>query len=116
MAWGCCSPARAASARAECALDLVERGHRLVADDVVFIKRRGSSVLIGYGNQMLQHHMEIRGVGIIDLATLFGIRAVRMRKRVEVEVRLKRWSDDEEYDRLGLDEKPPPSWAWRSRW
>ncbi|HTY07810.1 MAG TPA: HPr(Ser) kinase/phosphatase [Candidatus Edwardsbacteria bacterium] len=92
--------------KSECALDLVERGHRLVADDVVFIKRRGSSVLIGYGNQMLQHHMEIRGVGIIDLATLFGIRAVRMRKRVEVEVRLKRWTDDEDYDRLGLDEKP----------
>ena len=92
--------------KSECALDLVERGHRLVADDVVFIKRRGTSVLIGYGNQMLQHHMEIRGVGIIDLATLFGIRAVRMRKRVEVEVRLKRWSDDEDYDRLGLDKKP----------
>jgi HPr kinase/phosphorylase len=92
--------------KSECALDLVERGHRLVADDVVFIKRRGTSVLIGYGNQMLQHHMEIRGVGIIDLATLFGIRAVRMRKRIEVEVRLKRWSDDEDYDRLGLDEKP----------
>jgi len=92
--------------KSECALDLVERGHRLVADDVVFIKRRGLSVLIGYGNQMLQHHMEIRGVGIIDLATLFGIRAVRMRKRIEVEVRLKRWSDDEDYDRLGLDEKP----------
>lgn len=92
--------------KSECALDLVERGHRLVADDVVFIKRRGQSVLIGYGNQMLQHHMEIRGVGIIDLAALFGIRAVRMRKRIEVEVRLKRWSDDEDYDRLGLDEKP----------
>jgi len=73
--------------KSECALDLVERGHRLVADDVVFIKRRGLSVLIGYGNQMLQHHM-------------------RMRKRIEVEVRLKRWSDDEDYDRLGLDEKP----------
>jgi len=97
---------RSAIGKSECALDLVERGHRLVADDVVFIKRRGMSVLIGYGNQMLQHHMEIRGVGIIDLATLFGIRAVRMRKRIEVEVRLKRWSDDEDYDRLGLDEKP----------
>ena len=66
--------------KSECALDLVERGHRLVADDVVFIKRRGLTGLVGYGNQTLQHHMEIRGVGIIDLATLFGIRAVRMRK------------------------------------
>lgn len=92
--------------KSECALDLVERGHRLVADDVVMIKRRGAGTLIGYGNQTLQHHMEIRGVGIIDLTALFGIRAVRMRKRVEVEVRLKRWSDDEDYERLGLDEKP----------
>jgi HPr kinase/phosphorylase len=92
--------------KSECALDLVERGHRLVADDVVMIKRRGANMLIGYGNQTLQHHMEIRGVGIIDLTAIFGIRAVRMRKRVEVEVRLKRWSDDEDYERLGLEEKP----------
>lgn len=92
--------------KSECALDLIERGHRLVADDVVTIKKRGESVLVGYGNQMLQHHMEIRGIGIVDLTTLFGIRSVRMRKRIEVEVRLKRWSDDEEYERLGLDEKP----------
>ncbi len=92
--------------KSECALDLVERGHRLVADDVVMIKRRGSNVLIGYGNQTLQHHMEIRGVGIIDLTSIFGIRAVRMRKRIEVEVRLKRWSDDEDYERLGLEEQP----------
>ena len=92
--------------KSECALDLVERGHRLVADDVVMIKRRGTNVLIGYGNQTLQHHMEIRGVGIIDLTAMFGIRAVRMRKRIEVEVRLKRWSDDEDYERLGLEEQP----------
>jgi HPr kinase/phosphorylase len=92
--------------KSECALDLIERGHRLVADDVVTIKKRGESVLVGYGNQMLQHHMEIRGIGIVDLTTLFGIRSVRMRKRIEVEVRLKRWSDDEDYERLGLDEKP----------
>lgn len=92
--------------KSECALDLVERGHRLVADDVVMIKRRGAGMLIGYGNQTIQHNMEIRGVGIIDLTSIFGIRAVRMRKRVEVEVRLKRWSDDEDYERLGLEEKP----------
>jgi HPr kinase/phosphorylase len=92
--------------KSECALDLIERGHRLVADDVVTIKKRGERVLMGYGNQMLQHHMEIRGIGIVDLTTLFGIRSVRMRKRIEVEVRLKRWSDDEDYERLGLEEKP----------
>lgn len=92
--------------KSECALDLVERGHRLVADDVVMIKRRGAGMLIGYGNQTIQHNMEIRGIGIIDLTSMFGIRAVRMRKRVEVEVRLKRWSDDEDYERLGLEEKP----------
>jgi HPr kinase/phosphorylase len=91
--------------KSECALALVERGHRLVADDVVTIKRRGRGILIGYANDILRQHIEIRGVGIVDLAALYGIRAVRMRKRVEVEVQLKRWTDTEEYERLGLEEQ-----------
>lgn len=90
--------------KSELALDLVERGHRLVADDVVTIKRRGQGVLIGYANDVLQHHMEIRGVGIIDLASIFGIRAIRLRKRVEVEVRLIPWTEEEDYERTGLIE------------
>jgi len=91
--------------KSECALDLVERGHRLVADDVVMIKRRGQGILIGYANEVLQHHIELRGVGIIDIATIFGIRGIRFRKRVEVEVRLKRWEENESYERTGLEEK-----------
>jgi HPr kinase/phosphorylase len=92
--------------KSECALDLIERGHRLVADDVVTIKRKGEGILVGYGNNIAQHHMEIRGVGIIDLAALFGIRAVRMRKRVEVEIKLVRWQEGMDYERLGLTHQP----------
>jgi HPr kinase/phosphorylase len=84
--------------KSEIALDLVERGHRLVADDVVEIIRRGN-VLIGRGSEHLRHFMEIRGIGIINVMDIFGIRAVRVQKRIEVEVRLEDW------DRLGLDEK-----------
>ena len=96
---------RSAIGKSETALDLVERGHRLVADDVVVISRRHGDVLIGTGNQLLRHHMEIRGLGIIDVQAIFGIRSIRLQKRVEVEVNLSEWSAEEQYDRLGLDEK-----------
>lgn len=89
--------------KSECVLDLVERGHRLVADDVVRIRRRGHDVLIGRAIEQQQFHMEIRGVGIIDIRALFGIRSVRQQKRVEVVVQLERWSDEMAYDRTGLD-------------
>jgi len=95
---------RSAIGKSETALDLVERGHRLVADDVVTITRRHGDVLIGTGNQLLRHHMEIRGLGIIDVQSIFGIRSIRLQKRVEVEVKLSEWSDDEDYERVGLDE------------
>jgi HPr kinase/phosphorylase len=91
--------------KSETALDLVERGHRLVADDVVTITRRHGDVLIGTGNQLLRHHMEIRGLGIIDVQTVFGIRSIRLQKRVEVEVNLREWSSTEDYERLGLDDR-----------
>jgi len=91
--------------KSETALDLVERGHRLVADDVVTITRRHGDVLIGSGNQLLRHHMEIRGLGIIDVQTVFGIRSIRLQKRVEVEVNLREWSSAEDYERLGLDDR-----------
>src|SRR5262245_19701227 len=90
--------------KSETALDLVERGHRLVADDVVTITRRHGDVLIGTGNQLLRHHMEIRGLGIIDVQSIFGIRSIRLQKRVEVEVNLREWSATEDYERVGLDE------------
>lgn len=91
--------------KSEVALDLVERGHRLVADDVVKITRAAPDVLIGSGSELLGHHMEIRGVGIIDVEELFGIRSIRMQKRIEVEVRLSYWSDEASYERLGIDEQ-----------
>jgi len=96
---------RSAIGKSETALDLVERGQRLVADDVVTITRRHGDVLIGTGNQLLRHHMEIRGLGIIDVQAIFGIRAIRLQKRVEVEVNLREWSADEDYERVGLDER-----------
>lgn len=91
--------------KSECALDLVERGHRLVADDVVTITRRHDDILIGAGNDILRHHMEIRGLGIIDVEAIFGIRAIRVQKRVEVEANLKEWNADEDYERTGIDER-----------
>ena len=96
---------RSAIGKSETALDLVERGHRLVADDIVTITRRHGGVLIGSGNQLLRHHMEIRGLGIIDVQSIFGIRSIRLQKRVEVEVQLKTWSNEESYERVGIDER-----------
>ncbi len=91
--------------KSECALDLVERGHRLVADDVVKIIRKSPQVLVGTGSELLRHHMEIRGIGIIDIEKLFGIRAIRMQKRIEVQVNLVHWDDQIEFERLGIEEK-----------
>jgi HPr kinase/phosphorylase len=91
--------------KSETVLDLVERGHRLVADDLVMITRRGHEVLIGKGHELQRHHMEIRGVGIIDVRTMFGIRAIRQQKRVEVVVNLEIWDQDAVYDRTGLDSR-----------
>jgi HPr kinase/phosphorylase len=96
---------RSAIGKSETALDLVERGHRLVADDVVTITRRHGDVLIGTGNQLLRHHMEIRGLGIIDVQSIFGIRSIRLQKRVEVQVQLAEWSSEGDYERVGIDER-----------
>jgi len=89
--------------KSEAVLDLIERGHRLVADDMVIISRRGNEVLIGRGHELQRHHMEIRGVGIIDIAHLFGIRAIRQQKRIEVIVQLEVWEETANYDRTGLE-------------
>jgi HPr kinase/phosphorylase len=93
---------RSGIGKSECVLDLVERGHRLVADDVVVVTRRGNDVLIGQGHEMAAHHMEIRGVGLIDITALFGIRAVRQQKRIEVVVELVDWDKAMDADRTGL--------------
>jgi len=89
--------------KSECVLDLVERGHRLVADDVVRVRRRGVDLLIGRAMEQQQFHMEIRGIGIVDIQALFGIRSVRQQKRIEVVVQLEPWSDEATYERTGLD-------------
>lgn len=96
---------RSGIGKSEIALDLVERGHRLVADDVVKITRRSQGVIMGTAGERLGHHMEIRGIGIINIEKLFGIRAVRQQKRIEVEVKLELWRDEVHYERLGLEDK-----------
>jgi HPr kinase/phosphorylase len=96
---------RSGLGKSETVLDLVERGHRVVADDLVMITRRGNEVLIGKGHELQRHHMEIRGVGIIDVRKLFGVRAIRQQKRIEVVVQLEMWDEDAHYDRTGLDGK-----------
>jgi len=89
--------------KSECVLDLVERGHRLVADDLVIARRRGTDILIGRGHELQRHHMEIRGVGLVDIPSIFGIRAVRRQKRIEVVVQLEEWDQTLAIDRTGLD-------------
>jgi len=94
---------RSGIGKSEIALDLVERGHRLVADDVVMITRKGEGILIGSGTDVVKHFMEIRGLGLIDIRSIFGIRSIRFQKRVEIIVELQEWSRDMEYTRTGLD-------------
>lgn len=94
--------------KSECGLDLIQRGHRLVADDMVFIRRRGEETVYGFGNELLQHHIEIRGLGILNIREMFGVTSVRDKKRIDLVVELVAWSEDEEYDRLGLDERRFP--------
>jgi HPr kinase/phosphorylase len=91
--------------KSECALDLVLRGHRLVADDIVNIRKRPPSTLLGMGSEIIRHHMEIRGLGIINIRDLFGISAVRERKVIELVIELSEWDPEVEYDRLGIDEQ-----------
>jgi HPr kinase/phosphorylase len=91
--------------KSECVLDLVERGHRLVADDVVIARRKGADVIIGAGHPLQRHFMEIRGVGLIDVRAIFGIRAVRQQKRIEVIVNLQQWKEGMPVERTGLDQE-----------
>jgi len=91
--------------KSECALDLIIRGHRLVADDMVYIQKRSPSSLIGSGFEVIQHHMEIRGLGIINVRSLFGVEAIRERKKIELVLELMEWDTQREYDRLGFEEE-----------
>lgn len=91
--------------KSELALDLILRGHRLVADDIVNIKKKPPSTLYGSGSEIIKYHMEIRGLGIINIRDLFGISAVRDRKVIEIIVELREWDPNAEYDRLGVEDK-----------
>ncbi|MCB0730621.1 MAG: HPr kinase/phosphorylase [Ignavibacteriae bacterium] len=91
--------------KSEVALDLVERGHRLVADDVVIFTKKGEGIILGSGTELVKHFMEIRGIGILDVRSMFGIRAIRFQKRLEVVIELEVWNDKIEYTRTGLDTK-----------
>jgi HPr kinase/phosphorylase len=88
----------------ECALDLVVRGHRLVADDAVEIRKLGETSIIGTCPELTRFHMEVRGLGVINIRDLFGVASTRTSKRVELVVQLERWDNEREYDRLGLDD------------
>ena len=88
--------------KSEVALDLVERGHRLVADDVVIATRREGPILMGAGTDLVQHFMEVRGLGLVDVRAMYGVRAIRFQKRIEMVVRMQPWDADEEYTRLAM--------------
>jgi HPr kinase/phosphorylase len=90
--------------KSECALDLVVRGHRLVADDAVELRCRAQSFIIGTCPELTRHHMEIRGLGLINIQDLFGVASTRTSKRVELVVQLERWETGRQYDRLGVDD------------
>lgn len=90
--------------KSECALDLVVRGHRLVADDSVEIRRRAESIIIGRCPELTRHHMEVRGLGLMNIRDLFGVASTRTSKRIELVVQLERWDPAREYDRLGIED------------
>lgn len=96
---------RSGIGKSEIALDLVERGHRLVADDMVIITKKADEILMGEGRDVSEYLIEVRGLGLIDVRRTFGIRAVRVHKRVEVELRLVEFDPQADYDRTGLDEQ-----------
>lgn len=90
--------------KSETALELIERGHRLISDDTVKLRNLGSTYLIGSGeNPVLAHHMEIRGIGIINLANIFGVGAIREKKQIQLMVHLEEWDSTKSYDRVGED-------------
>ena len=89
--------------KSECALELVLKGHRMIADDYVEISRQGNSRLLGEGGKTLRHHMELRGLGIIDIKELYGISAISASHEINFVVRLERWKADGVYDRVGIE-------------
>jgi HPr kinase/phosphorylase len=91
--------------KSEAALGLIERGHRLISDDIVKVKKKEGNYIEGFGAELTRHHMEIRGIGIINVAHLYGAVCVRDNKVIDLVVNLEAWDDQKFYDRIGLDEK-----------
>ncbi|RII26588.1 MAG: HPr kinase/phosphorylase [Geobacter sp.] len=91
--------------KSECALDLVIRGHRLVADDVVYVKKKVPLALAGQAGAAIQHLMEIRGLGIINIKDLYGVSSIREKKIIDMVIELMEWDSAQEYDRLGIDDQ-----------
>ena len=91
--------------KSETALELIQKGHRLVADDAVEIKRIDDGYLVGQSPELLRHFMEIRGIGIIDVRSLYGVGAIKTTKKIDLIVHLEGWNDSKYYDRLGLDKE-----------
>ena len=90
--------------KSECALDLIVRGHRLISDDIVIIKKTTDTILIGRAPDLIRYHMELRGFGVINIKDLFGISAISLTQKIQLVISLERWRPDVEYDRLGLEE------------
>lgn len=91
--------------KSECALDLVIRGHRLVADDMIFVKKKMPAALVGQAEESIQHLMEIRGLGIINIKDLYGVSSIREKKIIDIQLELVEWDPQHEYDRLGVDDR-----------
>jgi len=91
--------------KSECALDLIVRGHRLVSDDVIQIKRRADNIIIGSGPESIRHKMELRGLGLINIKDLFGVTSIRYTKRIELIILMELWDQDKAYDRLGIEDE-----------
>ncbi len=89
--------------KSETAIELVKRGHRLIADDAVEIKRVSDKTLVGTAPEVIRHFIELRGIGIVDVRRIFGIGAIKMTEKVELVINLEPWEDGKQYDRLGLD-------------
>lgn len=90
--------------KSECALDLVRRGHRLVVDDLIELRKTSSDGIIGSGSEIIQHSMEVRGVGVIDVEALFGISAVLNARRIDLVIEMEEWDPQMEYERLGMEQ------------
>lgn len=96
---------RSGVGKSECALELIERGHRLIADDIVILRRVGNDELIGTSSERLRYHMELRGIGIIDVESLYGVRSIRDEELVSLVIQLERWDPKKDYERLGIRQR-----------